>query len=124
MRGMLMTTDAIIASFIILLMVVFWVQMQSRLVDSEVREADAEGKTARLLALSEWILAQGKETGIERAAGREGTDAASGFGVKGASIGFWRVGEERELEDAGGARICIRRIFTDGGMATLLVVCA
>ena len=95
MRGMLMTTDAIIASFIILLMVVFWVQMQSRLVDSEVREADAEGKTARLLALSEWILAQGKETGIERAAGREGTDAASGFGVKGASIGFWRVGEER-----------------------------
>ncbi len=124
MRGMIMTSDAMIASFIVLLIVLLWVQMQVPLISGEVEEVKIEARKARVLVLSDWLAKAVLEEGAGGSLEEKFVNAAARFGVSKAQKKVWKVGEGKSHAGERDEKICIRRVVALEGGAWVVEVCA
>ncbi|VVC03744.1 Uncharacterised protein [Candidatus Burarchaeum australiense] len=131
-----MTSDALIASFAVLLMIVAWVYAHSALVGGEIADAKLEAKKARVLALTDWTAGAVKDGTLKEtgATGNEEfAEAAARFGIEGAKVRTWAAGEGKGSLDGiaemeGKETVCMRRVVSAGGSASenprIVEVCA
>ena len=120
MRGAVMTSDALIASLIVVLIIIAWAQAHSLIVGRAAAEAQLEAKKMRLLAFSDAAV---RAVGEEKA-----VPASAPFGVRDAQMKTWAVGSEEpgEVAHAGldAERICMRRLVSAHDETKILEVCA
>ncbi|MDO8340135.1 MAG: hypothetical protein Q7T16_05775 [Candidatus Burarchaeum sp.] len=126
MRGAIMTTDALIASLVIILIIVAWAQAHSLVVGGAANEARLEAKKMRLVAYADAIVRDA----------REGNPAptSAAFRMRDVQVRLWSLDENKpagtdmQTETGNGEvpdeRICIRRLIPAESGAKILEVCA
>jgi len=115
MRGAIMTSDAMVASLAVVMMILLWAQVNSIVVGGEIKEAEIEAKKARVVALSSVLVKEG-ESGFGLAVDEFGPEDARGS--------MWKIGEKPRLEDIGGESVCVRRVVLKASEAWIAEVCA
>ena len=119
MRGAVITSDALIASLVVILIIVAWAHAHSLVVGGAAAEAGLEAKKMRLLAFSD-AVARGAKAG-------EAAPASAAFGIQDVQVRSWQLDENKPAGmDAGTAsdeRICVRRLIPAEDGAKILEVC-
>jgi hypothetical protein len=116
MRGAVMTSDALVASLIVMLIIVAWAHAHSLVVGGAAAEAGLEAKKMRLLAFSDATVRAVEE-------GKNAPDATT-FGMRDVQVGAWQLAENRHADLVSDERICIRRLVSAQEETKILEVCA
>ncbi len=111
-----MTSDALIASLVVILIIVAWVQVHSLAVGGAANEAESEAKKMRLVAYADAVS---RQTGAGNA-----VPTSTEFGIRDAQVKTWNLDENKPENKAVNERICMRRLVRVGAEAKILEVCA